>query len=125
MVKSEKQRLHLEKLNSNPKAHNNCNWKGGRTIKDGYVAVRCENHPKATKFGYYVLEHILVMENILGRYLNNDEVVHHINGIRYDNRPENLVVMKRNKHVSYHQIISHKNNKRNQFRNKGKFCKRS
>jgi len=48
-------------------------------------------HPRArTGSGRYVFEHILVMEGLLGRYLYPDETVHHINGLRDDNRPENL-----------------------------------
>jgi hypothetical protein len=46
-------------------------------------------HPRAGK-GYYVFEHILVMERLLGCYLLPDESVHHLNGVRDDNRPENL-----------------------------------
>ncbi len=52
------------------------------------LAVR-KGHPRADKGGY-VLEHILVMEEKLGRPLAVHERVHHINGIRDDNRPENL-----------------------------------
>ena len=68
----------------------NGNWKGGRTRhKAGYLMVRALGHPRATS-GPYVFEHILVAEDLLGRYLLDGETVHHRNGIRDDNRPENL-----------------------------------
>jgi hypothetical protein len=51
--------------------------------------VRLENHPRGGANGY-VFEHILVMEEILGRHLSRDETVHHRNGVRDDNRPRNL-----------------------------------
>jgi hypothetical protein len=69
----------------------NANWKGGRTKhKAGYVMVRVDGHPRATRSGGYVFEHILVMERALGRHLYQDESVHHINGVRDDNRLANL-----------------------------------
>jgi len=69
----------------------NSNWRGGRTRhKAGYVMVWAPKHPRARKNSPYVFEHILVVEDLLGRHLADGESVHHINGIREDNRPENL-----------------------------------
>ena len=51
--------------------------------------IRVPNHPRATKTNY-VFEHILVMEELLGRHLRPEETVHHLNGVKDDNRPENL-----------------------------------
>ena len=53
------------------------------------MMVSVPDHPRA-KSGSYVFEHILVAEDLLGRYLYAAETVHHRNGVRGDNRPENL-----------------------------------
>jgi hypothetical protein len=68
-------------------------WTKGGTTKHhaGYVLRRVPDHPrcKGTK-NKYVFEHILVMEEHLGRYLLPGETVHHKYGIRDDNRIEHL-----------------------------------
>jgi HNH endonuclease len=72
------------------KGASNSNWKGGQTWhKRGYLMTWVPGHPRAGK-GSYVFEHILVMEKMIGRYLLPGENVHHRNGVRDDNRPENL-----------------------------------
>lgn len=80
----------------------NKSWKGGR-YKDywGYVFIYAPYHPKAMNGGY-VREHRLVMEKFLGRYLEDNEVVHHKNGIKDDNRLENLEVMSDREHKRLH-----------------------
>lgn len=64
-------------------------WKGGVEIHNtGYVLMYAPNHPRAHK--NKVFEHIMVMEKHLGRYLLPKERIHHINGVKTDNRIENL-----------------------------------
>lgn len=65
-------------------------WKGGRTrVWSGHIQVLSKDHPFKTARNT-VMEHRLVMEKHLGRYLTKNESVHHKNGIRDDNRLENL-----------------------------------
>ena len=67
-------------------------WRGGRIITDeGYIKVRV-GEPGSRS---YRLEHRVVMEQVLGRPLEPWESVHHINGVRDDNRPENLELWRR------------------------------
>jgi len=77
---------------------NSPHWKGGkRKTQGGYIIVYTPNHPHAHKHIKTVLEHRLVMEKHLGRFLNPKERVHHINGIKDDNRIENLKLFSSNK----------------------------
>ncbi len=72
-------------------------WKGGRRIVRGYIRLLLPEHPRADKRGY-VCEHILVWEKATGKSLPKGWVVHHLNGIRGDNRPVNLVALPDKKH---------------------------
>lgn len=53
--------------------------------------------------GKSMLEHRYVMERHLGRKLLHDEQIHHINGDRFDNRVENLMVVNQEEHDRFHK----------------------
>lgn len=85
----------------------NGRWRGGRfRTSHGYIAVRVPpDHPHAwgahprLKYAY---EHIVVAMKFLGRPLRQDEVVHHLNENKEDNRKENLEVLTRREHAAHH-----------------------
>lgn len=71
-------------------------------MNHGYRKIRVQGaHPHKNKAGY-VPEHRLVMEEVIGRYLSDEEEVHHINRDRGDNRRENLQLMTRTEHRRLH-----------------------
>ena len=91
-------------------------WKGGRNnTKEGYIEVYSPNHTNRRRcgkkdwIGGYVVEHRLVMEKHIGRYLNSWETVHHINGIKDDNRIKNLKLLPTNEHNTKVQEIYKEN----------------
>ncbi len=82
------------------------NWTGGRVFNgSGYILVKCPNHPNCDNRGY-ILEHRIVMEKHIGRYLLPEERVHNINCIKIDNNIENLQLFK---NESEHQKLGHFN----------------
>lgn len=77
---------------------------GGRiTNSYGYIMIKKPSHPFAQESGY-VREHRLVMEVELQRYLTADEIIHHKNRNKSDNRPENLEVVDMAEHRRIHNI---------------------
>jgi len=80
------------------KGKRSCSWKGGRRKDNyGYIQIWKPEHPNAKMKGY-IHEHRLVMSKHLGRPLTNKEFVHHRNGIKDDNRFENLELMTKKIH---------------------------
>ena len=85
------------------KGENNPDWKGGKYKQHGYIHIRMPNHPHANHSGY-IRRCRLVMEQVLGRYLLPEERVHHINGIKDEDKPENLVILTNSEHMKFHRI---------------------
>ena len=89
---------------------NKYRWKKGETKCNGYVYVYSPDHPFRNQMGMgYVKRARLVMENTLGRFLDRSEVVHHKNGIRDDDRIENLELSNLSLHQKIHQKETVKN----------------
>lgn len=81
-------------------------WKGGKSRSREYVLIRTD--PSKPGASAYELEHRLVMQKHIGRELLPGEVVHHINGIKTDNRIENLLVIGLSEHTLLHAISNGK-----------------
>lgn len=77
---------------------------GRKRTPKGYVALCIKSHPHCDKVNGYIFEHRVVMELQLGRYLTPDEVVHHVNETKHDNRINNLELMSHSGHTLKHHL---------------------
>lgn len=72
----------------------NPNWRGGKSVaSNGYILIRVGTGHHLADVRGYAYEHRLVAEQVVGRRLRSGEQVHHVNGEKTDNRPENLEVV--------------------------------
>jgi len=81
---------------------NHPRYKGRRIIK-GYFHLYKPNHPNSRKDGY-IAEHRYKISKKLGRPLKNNELIHHKNNIRTDNRISNLELADKIEHNRNHRI---------------------
>lgn len=80
--------------------HRSANAPGKIYTENGYNVIHKRGYNKKGN----AKEHVLIMEDYIGRRLMPNECVHHINGIKNDNRIENLVLMLRKDHSRYHRM---------------------
>lgn len=71
---------------------------------NGYKLIHLTEHPRSNKDGY-VNEHVIIMEDKMNRFLEDGEVIHHINGLRDDNRIENLLLTNPSEHCGIHNKL--------------------
>lgn len=86
----------LRRLNEFP------SYKGGDTIVVAGYVLEYSPHHRLANFWGYVQQHRLVAEDKLGRHLQRNEAVHHIDRCRSNNHPDNLEVMDRTEHIRMH-----------------------
>jgi HNH endonuclease len=94
---------------------NHPGWKGGTYVCGGYREVMIATLPADQQLiaqqmtrKRYILQHRIVMATVLGRPLKATEVVHHVNGNKLDNRPENLTLMDWGPHSRTHRQLERK-----------------
>jgi len=90
-----KKNLSAAKIKSGEaKRENNPAWKGGKHLNNGYVCILAEGDTRTglSKTTKYRHEHTVIAEKALGRRLRKNEMVHHVNGKKDDNRNCNLLV---------------------------------
>lgn len=76
--------------------------KGYITTWNGYIKVKAPKYYKYKDNKGYIMQHRLVMEQHIGRYLAPDEEVHHIDGDKKNNKIENLLLVPRKEHRRIH-----------------------
>jgi hypothetical protein len=82
-----------DKMSKGLTGNQNGNWRGGRLIaSNGYILVRVGTNHHLADIRGYAYEHRLVAEQILGRDLSLGEIVHHLDGNRTNNVPENIEI---------------------------------
>jgi hypothetical protein len=82
-----------------------CGEPGCRAANVSWVGITSDGYKKTIIDGRQKLIHRLVVEENLGRKLNPSEVVHHINGVKTDNRLLNLAVQDRSDHSRMHKDV--------------------
>ena len=91
---------HEGKKLPNQSRENHWRWNGGIKKSSGYICILKPEHPLCDNQGY-IREHRFIMEKHLGRHLKPEEIIHHLNGIKTDNRLENLALCNNQTHYLF------------------------
>ena len=118
LSESQKGKKHSKETIIKMSGSNNHQWKGGKYNYQGWIMVYSPEHPYNN--GGYMLEHRLVMENHLKTHINPKLDVHHINGIKDDNRIENLKLVTKSQHAKIHKFWEKRNGQDNPTISKSK-----
>jgi hypothetical protein len=93
----------------------------GYISTEGYKYIKAPSGYPYANISGYVRESRVIAEKKIGRYLNNNEHVHHINKIKTDNRPENLLVINGSEHTKLHGVFARYNKVRDAKGSKAAF----
>lgn len=91
----------------------NPQWKGRCLMKNGYIRISIQ--------GERVYEHRYKIEKMLGRKLKRNEVIHHKNGNKTDNRIGNLLITNQSDHAASHKPMLGKKSKVQRDKKSGRF----
>lgn len=101
--------IEFKNRSSAKRRENSSAWNGGRRLtRKGYVQILMPEHKIADSSGY-VMEHIAVYERETGIEIPPCCCIHHLNGIKNDNRIENLCMMTFAGHTKYHHLGAKRN----------------
>ena len=74
-------------------------------MNNGYIEVYCPDNPRSNKKTGFVYLHVLQAEKKIGRYLNEKECVHHMDGNKTNNNPDNLIIFRTGAdHSRFHRL---------------------
>ncbi len=85
-----------------PWNHNKHDYSVNR-MGSGYINT--QGYKVYSQKGKEVLEHRILLEKVLKRPLKKDELVHHINAVKLDNRLHNLLILTRSEHIKLHHLL--------------------
>lgn len=99
-LRSQKEAMKLVSDKTRRQGSKHGKWKGGRRLNaNGYIIIYKPDHPRAIR--NFVLEHIVIWEESHAHPLPQGWIIHHLNGVKADNRRENLIATPSRHHADF------------------------